>query len=71
VLSPLTEKQMLKILEQLLKPRNIISFAIYWTFCWGIINEKIPMTVLLTILGTLMGFYFGEKVGNGNHKKEV
>ncbi len=57
-----------KIIIKLLKPRTIFAFMFYGVFCYLLLNEiKIP-PMLNTIVSTLMGYFFGERV---NKNKEV
>ena len=57
-----------KIIIKLLKPRTIFAFMFYGVFCYLLLSEiKIP-PMLNTIVSTLMGYFFGERV---NKNKEV
>ncbi len=51
-----------KLTEEWTRPRTIFAFMFYYTICYLIMKRiEIPQ-VLNTIVSTLMGFYFGQKV---------
>ena len=55
-------------LEDLLRPRTLITFAFYGAFLYLILKGANIPDALNTIVSTLFGFWFGSKKGNGNNK---
>jgi len=48
-------------MNSLLKPRTLIAFLLYITFCYLAIKGKIETQAIVSVVSVLMGFYFGEK----------
>ena len=62
-------RQVKEELEDLLRPRTLITFAFYGVFLYLILKgSKIPDS-LNTIISSLFGYYFGSKTKNNNDKK--
>lgn len=57
----------------MLKPRTIISFVLYGTFCYLSIKGDIKPDAVIAVISVLMGFYYGSKKLNGgaNDKNRV
>jgi hypothetical protein len=52
-------------MKDLLKPRTLIAFLFYATFCYLILTKAQIPQELNSIVSILMGFYFGNKNKNG------
>lgn len=50
-------------MNEILKPRFIIALMFYSAYCYMIILSREVPDSLINIVSTLMGFYFGSKVG--------
>ena len=48
-------------MKNLLKPRTIIAFMLYGTFCYLAIKGKVPEQAVIAVVSAMMGFYYGGK----------
>ena len=58
-------KQIKEEIEDLLRPRTIITFAFYGVFLYLILKGTPIPDSLNTIISTLFGFWFGSRKQNG------
>ena len=52
-----------------LKPRSIIAYMLYGTFCVMCIKGMIKPDAMVAAVGTLAGFYYGSKNGKETPKQ--
>ena len=55
-------------IEDLLRPRTIITFAFYGTFLYLVLKGINIPDALNSIVSTLFGYWFGSRQTNGNGK---
>ena len=53
------------------KPRTIFAFMFYATYCYLIIMGKEIHEELITVVSTLLGYYYGQKVGKNATKDKA
>ena len=59
-----------KAMSDLLKPRSIFAFMLYLTFCKLAWTEKIEARFMAEIILIVIAFYYGERSGKKQIKKE-
>jgi len=58
------------ILVKILGIRELIAYAFTVTTCYLAITGKIGGTEFLTLMGTIVGFYFGRRSAEPNQTQE-
>jgi len=64
-------RQVKEELEDLLRPRTLITFAFYGVFLYLILKGSQIPDSLNTIISTLFGFWFGSRKQNGEVKPDA
>ena len=52
---------------EIIKPRTVISFMLYGTFCYLAIVGKIEQDAVIAVVASLMTFYYAER----KHEKAI
>ena len=55
------KESIIKIVENLLKPRTIFAIMFYGTYCWLIFQKTTPPDGLTNIVLLMLAFYYGSK----------
>ena len=58
------------IIKEIIMPRTVFAAMFYITFCYLILKGRDVPEALLNIVSTLMGFWFGNRVGSQDGKSE-
>ncbi len=59
--------KIINIIRELLKPRTLIAFMLYGTFCYLAIKDVIGKEAVISAVTALMTFFYASKIGqNGN-----
>lgn len=54
-------------MSSLFKPRTVISFMLYGTFCYLCIKGVISEDAIVAVISALMTFYYTQKIGEKNN----
>lgn len=57
------KEKILTIIEELLKPRTLIAFMLYGTFCYLAVKKIIGKEAVISAVTALMTFFYASKIG--------